>query len=119
MKEVVEKLLYKINTQIISDSTIAVQVVKSISCENDLYQYETLKRKGALELKLLEYVQKIQGSLFNFGRDEYIIYSTQGAIKGRENMMYFLEIIKVESRHDFFRHRVWIYFLYSRNAKII
>ncbi len=101
IKEVVEKLLYKINTQIISDSAIAVQVVKSISCENALYQYETLKRKGTLELKLLEYVQEIQGSLFNFGRDEYIIFSTRGAIKGRENMMNFLEIIKVETRHDF------------------
>ncbi len=101
IKEVVEKLLYKINTQIISDSAIAVQVVKVVSFETSLYQYETLKRKGVFELKLLEYVQEIQGFLFNFGIDEYIIFSTRGAIKERENMMNFLEIIKVETRYNF------------------
>lgn len=101
IREAIEKLLFKINTQIISDSAIAVQVIKLASGETSLCQYELLKKKGYFELKLLEYVQEIQGALFNFGRDEYIIFSTRGAIKGRENMVKFLEIINIEKRYNF------------------
>ena len=101
VRETVEKLISKIKTQIISDSAIAVQVIKLTSPATSLCQYEMQKNKGFFEIDLLEYVKKIQGSLFNFGRDEYIIFSTRGAIKNRENMIDFLEILKIKTKSNF------------------
>jgi len=101
VRESVEKLMYKVNTQMIHHSSIVVQVVKLALGDNSFHQYKTLKKKGRFELELLEYVQEIQGSLVNVGKDEYMIFSTRGSLKGRSSVLNFLNIMKKESKHNF------------------
>ena len=60
-----------------------------------------MKQKGKFELELLEYVQEIQGSLLNVGKDEYMIFSTRGSLKGRLSILKFLNIMKKESKYNF------------------
>lgn len=101
VRENTEKLIYKINTQMIHHSSIVVQVIKLILKGDSFHQYKTLKQKGKFELELLEYVQEIQGSLLNIGKDEYMIFSTRGSLKGRVSISKFLNIMKKESKYNF------------------
>ena len=41
--------------------------------------------KSKVDKIIVEYVRSIQGSIFNFGRDEYIVFSHKGAIDNEEN----------------------------------
>jgi len=101
VRESTEKLIYKINTQMIHHSSIVVQVIKLILKGGSFHQYRTLKQKGNFELELLEYVQEIQGSLLNIGKDEYMIFSTRGSLNGRLSILKFLNIMKRESKYNF------------------
>ena len=101
IRERVEKLIDKIEANLLSAAGIAVQIIKLSNSETSLCQYETIKRKGLFELKLLDYVKEIQGSVFNFGRDEYIIFSTRGATENKENISFFINLIKKSKKYGF------------------
>ncbi|HYE09847.1 MAG TPA: hypothetical protein VEF53_06680 [Patescibacteria group bacterium] len=81
IREYINKAIYKGNVEKIKATQIAVQIVKiknqnrSISTE-----YEFLKIKNKLEEGLICYAQENFGSIFPFGRDEYLIFMTRGTI---------------------------------------
>ncbi|MGL4913975.1 MAG: transcriptional regulator [Romboutsia sp.] len=67
-------------------SQIGVEILSLIDYKgsNDNY-YSNMIKKSDLDKVIVEYVRSIQGSLFNFGRDEYIIFAHRGAIDDEIN----------------------------------
>ncbi|SDK91162.1 hypothetical protein SAMN05660337_1677 [Maridesulfovibrio ferrireducens] len=82
IRDSLEKLVDKINSRNLRSAGIAIQLVKLKSItRNSINQYDDMKNGGIFYLELLEYVRAIQGSLFNFGTEEYVIFSTRGIIE--------------------------------------
>ncbi len=48
-------------------------------------EYEIQKLKLKFNEKLIDYAEKIQGSIFTFGADEYLIFTTEGVLEGSKN----------------------------------
>lgn len=67
-------------------SQIGVEILSLIDYKgnNDNY-YSNMIKKSELDKVIVEYVRNIQGSLFNFGRDEYIVFAHRGAIDDEIN----------------------------------
>ncbi|TCO70742.1 hypothetical protein [Marinisporobacter balticus] len=81
IREHVNKAIYKGDVEKIKGTQIAVQIVKvKNKIQSMSSQYEFLKLKNKLEEGLIPYTQENFGSLFPFGRDEYLIFTTRGAI---------------------------------------
>ncbi|QEK13037.1 hypothetical protein FQB35_12315 [Crassaminicella thermophila] len=81
IREYVNKAIYKGDVEKIKATQIAVQIVKIKNKSSNMSsQYEFLKLKNKLEEGLIPYTQENFGSIFPFGRDEYLIFSTRGAI---------------------------------------
>jgi len=101
IRERVEKLIAKRDANLLNGAGIAIQIIKLSQSETSLCQYEIIKRKGHFELELLKYIKEIQGTFFNFGRDEYIIFSTRGAIECKENILYYMNLMEEQKKHGF------------------
>lgn len=101
IREYINKALYKGNVEKIKATQMAVQIVKmknhSLGASSE---YEFLKRKNRLEEGLIEYTQANFGSIFPFGRDEYMIFTTRGAIDGCGEAFTIPHFIKSESVLD-------------------
>ncbi|MBO3444415.1 transcriptional regulator [Clostridium sp. CCUG 7971] len=67
-------------------SQIAVEVLSlaDYKSNNENY-YSNMIKKSEMDKFIVEYVRSIQGSLFNFGRDEYIVFAHKGAVKNVDN----------------------------------
>ena len=66
-------------------SQIAVEIL-SLSDKNDIeYYYSNMIKKADMDKCIINYVRSIQGSIFPFGRNEYIIFANKGAIYDEEN----------------------------------
>lgn len=81
IREYINKAIYKGNVEKIRATQIAVQIIKIKNKNRNMStEYEFLKLKNKLEEVLIQYTQENFGSIFPFGRDEYLIFSTRGAI---------------------------------------
>ncbi|MEG0842814.1 MAG: transcriptional regulator [Romboutsia sp.] len=67
-------------------SQIAVEILKleNIKGNKENY-YSDMIKKSEIDKIVVEYVKSIQGSLFNFGRDEYIVFAHRGAVDNQDN----------------------------------
>lgn len=67
-------------------SQIAVELIQlsNYPQKEDQY-YSAMASKAEFEVELIRYVRGIQGSVFPFGRDEYVIYANSGVVKGKKN----------------------------------
>lgn len=81
IREHINKALYLANVKKIKATQIAIKIVKIKNKNNNMSsEYDYLKIKNKLEKSLIEYTKSIFGSIFPFGRDEYLIFATRGAI---------------------------------------
>ncbi|WP_053955850.1 hypothetical protein [Inediibacterium massiliense] len=86
IREYITKAIYKGNVERIKATQIAVQIVKTKNKNRSISsEYEFLKLKNKLEKGLISYTQDNFGSIFPFGRDEYLIFTTRGAIDAHCN----------------------------------
>lgn len=82
IRETVEHLLAEISARSLRSAGIAIQIIRLHGDEEQsVNQYDHMKDEGRFFLELLDYVRAIQGSLFNFGKREYVIFSTRGVIE--------------------------------------
>lgn len=67
-------------------SQVAVEVLSLADYKgsNENY-YSNMIKKSEMDKIIVEYVRSIQGSVFNFGRDEYIIFAHKGAVDNTNN----------------------------------
>ena len=65
-------------------SQIAVELIQMSNFpEKEDQYYSAMASKAEFEVELIRYVRGIQGSVFPFGRDEYVIYANSGVVKGK------------------------------------
>lgn len=84
IKYAINELLQKMEFETAKGIAIAVQILK-IKNEMDGDQYKYIGLKGRVEQELVDYLKEIQGSIFNTGWNEYIIYTTSGSLGNEEN----------------------------------
>lgn len=82
IRECIKAAVYVGDAEKIKATQIAVQIFK-IKNKNIILDYEFLKLKNMLEKTLLDYTQDCFGYVFPFGRDEYVMFSTRGAINNQ------------------------------------
>lgn len=75
---------YKLNKA--KNSQIAVEVLRFIDYgeEKEKY-YSDMIKMADIDKKITEYVRELQGSIFKFGRDEYVIIAHKGALENMDN----------------------------------
>jgi len=95
VRETVRHLIEQITARDLRSAGIAIQNVKLHGISMDsINQYDDMKIEGRFYLELLEYARAIQGSLFNFGKEEYVIFSTRGVIESPVHLDMFQELLK-------------------------
>ncbi len=90
------RLINKIKSNIIDRSKIAVQLIKFHCNEEDLSKFELLNVLLKFQESLIPYLKTIQGSIFNNGWNEFILFSTKGAIDSTIAKNEFHKILKKE-----------------------
>ncbi|MGL5656962.1 MAG: hypothetical protein ACRCXY_09015 [Fusobacteriaceae bacterium] len=81
----INELIHKLNVRDAKEATIAVQLIKvNMDIESD--HYRIMEIKSIVEGELVEYLKEIQGSIFNSGWDQYVIYTTTGALSNKDNI---------------------------------
>ncbi|BBD06955.1 hypothetical protein [Desulfovibrio ferrophilus] len=94
IRDAVSLLVDKIHTKSLRSAGIAIQLIKLKSItRSSINQYDDMKNGGIFYLELLEYVRTIQGSLFNFGTEEYVIFATRGIIEGQPHQEHFKRLL--------------------------
>lgn len=67
-------------------SQIAVELIQMSNFpEREDQYYNAMASKAEFEVELIRYVRGVQGSVFPFGREEYVIYANSGVVKGKKN----------------------------------
>ena len=86
IRQHLDQLINHIRTQDFRSAGIALQIIRIKGIKHDsLGNYNDLEKRGKFYIELLPYVKGVQGSLFAFGREEMIIYSTRGEIEAEGN----------------------------------
>ena len=81
IREYITKAIYAADMKVMKGSQIGIQIVKlRIDRERAASEYDFLKLRNKVEQEIIHYTKSILGSLFPFGRDEYMIFSTRGVI---------------------------------------
>ncbi len=100
-REYINKAIYKAKVKRIESTQIAIQIVKIKNRNSNMSsEYNFLQIKNRLENLLIDYTKSIFGSLFPFGRDEYMIFATRGAIDSNLNTSNFHEHINIEKSNN-------------------
>jgi DNA-binding transcriptional regulator YiaG len=75
---------YKLNKA--KNSQIAVEVLRLIEYgeEKEKY-YSDMIKMAEIDKKVIEYVKELQGAIFKFGRDEYVVFAHKGAAENIDN----------------------------------
>lgn len=95
VRQVIESALSKATNSQLKANQLAIIIVdidhfkKHIKRSQSEYELQRLKLR--FNEKLLNFAEEIQGALFTFGSDEYLIFTTGGALE--------------EKNHDFYRNR--------------
>jgi hypothetical protein len=98
IREYINKAIYKGDVEKIKATQMAVQVVKIKNTNRNIStEYEYLKIKNKLEEGLICYTQENLGSIFPFGRDEYLIFMTRGTIDAYHTTFRLPHYIAIES----------------------
>lgn len=81
-----EKIKEKYELDKAKSYQIAVEIIRLEDCKgcNESY-YSNMLKKTDMDKLIIEYVKSIQGALFNFGRDEYIVFAHKGAVEDEAN----------------------------------
>lgn len=84
-------------------SQIAVEILNLTDYKgNKENYYSNMIKKSDIDKVIVEYVRGIQGSLFNFGRDEYVIFAHKGAIENDKNYEELLKLQKNVKKIGFY-----------------
>ena len=76
-------------------SQIAVQILSFNNNENNIEcYYSNMIKKSDMDKYIVKYARSIQGSLFPFGRNEYIIFAHKGAIQNTDNYNKLMKLSK-------------------------
>jgi hypothetical protein len=96
IREYIYKAIYLGDVERIKSTQVAIQIVKIKNKLEDMSsEYEFLKMKNQFETNLIEYTQENFGAFFPFGRDEYLIFTTRGALKNSYENNKFDKIIEL------------------------
>jgi len=96
VREAYKEILHKTQISKLKSSQIAVQVIKLSKKINKNY-YEGLNIQNKLQKEIISYVREVQGALYTYGGDEYIISGTRGSFKDSiTSFMKLLSNVKVE-----------------------
>lgn len=67
-------------------SQIAVEVLQLTNYDWHLGNYyAAMSEKADIEKEIVQYVQSIQGTIFPFGKREYVVFSNAGVIENKQN----------------------------------
>lgn len=75
---------YALNKAQYSQIAVEILSLKHNKSNNESY-YSNMIKKAEMDKTIVEYVRSIQGSLFNFGRDEYVVFAHKGAVDNLKN----------------------------------
>lgn len=77
-------------------SQIAVEILRITNYGHfERNYYNGMLKKTEVERQIIQYVRKIQGSLFPCGRAEYIVFANAGVLKNNLNCNYLLKLQQV------------------------
>lgn len=94
IRDSLSRLVSRVNARSLRSAGIAIQLIKLNSItRSSINQYDDMKNGGRFYLELLEYVRAIQGSLFNFGTEEHVIFSTRGLIESEPHREHFKRLL--------------------------
>ncbi|MCQ1530294.1 hypothetical protein [Lutispora saccharofermentans] len=81
IKEYLNKIIYDANIAKAKSAQIAVQIIKiNHDYANMSSEYSFLELRNTIEKHIINYTKIVIGSMFLFGRNEYLIFTTRGAI---------------------------------------
>ena len=100
IKSTISDLLFKINTVQVKESTMAVQLL-NLKSEEKISQDKALEISSFIESNLVTYLEEIQGSIFNLKWNQYIIFSTRGAVENKENIIKLKNVLNNLEKSDF------------------
>lgn len=93
----INRAIYIADVERIKSTQIAIQIVRiKDDTQRNAFEYEFLKLKNRFETILIEYTQQNFGSFFPFGNNEYLIFTTRGAMNRKSIEMKFSKIIELE-----------------------
>lgn len=83
-------------------SMVSVELfkLKNIYSDKNNY-YNDMIKKTKVEKYLIEYIKTVQGAMFPFGRDEYIVFSNSGVVKIEQNYNNLFELQKQIKKNGF------------------
>ncbi|MBF4692207.1 hypothetical protein [Fusibacter ferrireducens] len=94
IRNTISQLISDIKNKQIDDSKISVQVIKIYVSENyRRTKLDDLDKVLDFEKELITYLRTINGAIFNFSWNEFIIFTTKGSIKSLEAKSMFHKII--------------------------
>ena len=73
-------------------SQIAVEILRLSYEEQGENYYGRMLKKTETEKEIIQYVKSIQGSVFEFGREEYVIFASAGLLKEKKNQNKILKL---------------------------
>ncbi|PAB59584.1 hypothetical protein [Anaeromicrobium sediminis] len=98
IREYISKAIYEADVKKIKDTQVAIQIVKIKNKNKHMSsEYKFLKLKNNFEKALIEYTKSVLGSIFPFGRDEYMLFSTRGVMEASCKSLDFHRYVKVDS----------------------
>ena len=69
-------------------SKIAVEIIQITNYENlQENYYRSMMDKAELEKSIIQYAKSVQGSVFSYGRNEYIIFTNSGVVLQNQNRL--------------------------------
>lgn len=93
----INRAIYIADVERIKSTQIAIQIVRiKDDAQRNAFEYEFLKLKNRFETILIEYTQENFGSFFPFGNNEYLIFTTRGALNRKSIEGKFSKIIDLE-----------------------
>lgn len=87
-------LIMMIRNQQMDDSKIAVQIIDLQIGNERMTKTSYMEDFLTFEMRLVPYLKLIAGAVFNYGRNEYIVFSTKGLIKKAEAQITFFNLVK-------------------------
>ena len=85
IKNKIQELINAIDSKELKKSNLCIQLL-NINKRNEIDHYENLEINSFVESQLVGYLKDIQASIFNIGNNQYIIFSTIGAVENIDNL---------------------------------
>lgn len=91
----IESLMSKITTKQIKANQIGIQILKIKNLKQNITAaYDDLIIKNVVEKELINYIKEVNGSIFQLGKNEYIIFSTRRTLGDEKIINYFQKLIE-------------------------